>query len=315
MGTGLLGAGETTVSLGSVRGSERCRLIGVAIEVNNTSAEIYKQGSLTVAQLPDVANDTYDVLYADTGVTSYDTNYVQADEAVVQASSLLPLLSVPGSCTWQAADGVYAVPRMTEVPRTIRDYDCDGVTGAAPGRVPVLYGTDNFVATPNPASNRAVSGYEMVGFWPTSPSGFSPLQIWFSGLSNATTLVVSFRTIVEYFPHLDSALLPLASPSPPFDPKVLALYSATVVKAPYAVPVGQNAAGDYFRKILTALGQGMQLVAPIFGGYAPFVLAAGKLATAGGSMLRSRDEKVRETGPIVAKNEAGPRSKQVAHRK
>jgi hypothetical protein len=299
--------GDGDFALGSVLTSDRCRLIGCALEVHNTTAEVYKQGSLTVGMLPDTANDTSLILYRDNSGAWSDT-FVQADRALVRASSLTPLLAVPGSTTWSAADGVYAIPRMTMVPRDIYSY-AYGATSALNGsgastRVPIIYGTDGKTATPEPRGYSYTGpglGIYQAQFAPSSPSGFSPLQVWFSGLSAQTTLTLKFRSIVEYFPALNSALLPLASPSPIFDPKVLALYSAVVAEAPYAVQVDQNAAGDYFRKILKVLGQSLELISPIFGSYAPLAMGAGGLMKKGASMIRTG-----EAGPNSAqKNRKG----------
>jgi hypothetical protein len=81
----------------------------------------------------------------------------------------------------------------------------------------------------------------------------------------------------------------------------LALYSAVVAEAPYAVQVDQNAAGDYFRKILKVLGQSLELISPIFGSYAPLAMGAGGLMKKGASMIRTG-----EAGPNSAqKNRKG----------
>lgn len=290
--------GDSYSSLGSVLKTDRCRLIGVGIEIHNTTAEIYKQGSITVAMLPDTACDTSMIYYHDTAGAKDDT-FVQADRALVQACTLPPLLAVPGSSTWPASEGVYAIPRMTMVPRDVLSYAyTPGVATnqGASTRLPILYGTDGKVATPEPTGSHAEGGYSQCLFKPFGPNGFSPLQIWCSGLSAQTTLTVSFRTIVEYFPALNSPLLPLANPSPIFDPKALACYSAVAARAPYAVPVDQNSAGDYFKKILRVLGESLSVISPVFGSYAPIAQGLGKAMVSGSDLIR--------------KDEAGPRSAQ-----
>lgn len=273
-------------ALGSVQRTDRCRLIGAAFEIHNTTADVYKQGSLTVAMLPDSALDAGNVHYIS---DTHGTAVFQADRALMQASLVAPLRGVPGSSTWPASEGVYAVPRMTMVPRDIalfnegtgtRDETTWGVIGYGGNtRVPILYGTDGKVATPAATgwvfdTDDAQTLKDTLMVPPSAPNGFSPMQVFLTGLSTQTTLTVSFRTIVEYFPVLTSPMLPLATPSPIFDPKVLALYSAVAAKAPYAVPVGQNGSGDYFRKVLKVVAQSLGLMAPIFGTYAPIASAA-----------------------------------------
>ncbi len=295
--------GDTFESLGSVLSQDRCRLIGCAFEINNTTAEIYKQGSVTVAMLPETACDTSMCRYYDTNVSPFEDTFVQMDRAVRQSCTLPPLLSVPGSQTWKAAEGIYAIPRMSMVPRDVLSYSFTpgpSYRGAVT-RLPVLYGSDGKTATPSPAGHisPATSPTQAI-FKPFGPNGFSPLQVFFSGLSAETTLTITFRTIVEYFPALGSPLLPLASPSPVFDPKILSLYSSIAAKAPYAVPVDQNSAGDYFRKVLSIMGQSLELISPIFGQYAPVVSIIG-------SASKKLSQAVDKKGAGMQANQRKPR--------
>lgn len=281
--------GETHDCLGSCLTTDRCRVIAVALEIHNTTAEIYRQGSLTVAQRADVARDARSVQYMDTNGTPH-LNFpsYQADLAGMRASTLAPLLGVPGAQTWPAAEGCYVVPRMVEVPRNVNLFLASG------DRTPVVYGSDGKAGTLEP------SAFTPTPFFvPTIeavyPSGFCPVQVFFSGLSNQTSLTITFRTIVEYFPALGSALLPLAEPSPTYDPSVFGAYSAIIKEAPYAVPVSQNAAGDYFKKILRVVSTALDLTSPMFGTYAPLVALAAKA----GGLLASR------LGPKVDRKSAG----------
>jgi len=269
--------GDTNVSLGSALDVDRCRLIGVAFEVHNTTAEIYKQGSLTVAQLPDCATDAGSILYHDTASTdAYHDFTFQSDKGALKACTLQPLLAIPGSQTWPADKGVYAIPRMTEVPRKLAALS----GGTSSGRTVIAYGLGGTgVGTLEPTGFQSDGSIVVPTIPVVSPSGFSPLQVYLSGLSSSTTLTITFRTIVEYFPALGSTLLPLATPSPYYEAKVFGLYGAIAARAPYAVPVGQNAAGDYFRKIAGLLSNALVLTSPMFGDLAPLAYAVGKYGT------------------------------------
>lgn len=296
-GAPALVSGETYSVLNGIQNADRCRVIGCAFEVTNTTSDLYKQGSLTVAQLPDSADDPVNICYYDASSPT-TRNFIQADRGPVQASTLKPLLAVPGSNTWPAADGVYVVPRLTQIPKTTVVYGQVTSSVGVNSRVPILYGTDGKIATPEPYSTYletyAASPQKVPQFLPYAPNYFTPIQVFLSGLSNQTTLVIKLRLIVEYFPALSSTLLPLATPSPAYDPKVFALYSAIAAEAPYAVPVGQNAAGDYFRKIMKVAGAGLQWLSPIFGSYAPAA-----------SMVGYALERAPQ---LIPKDEAGPRA-------
>lgn len=285
-------AGETAAALGSVIGSDRCRLVGTAFEIANTTAPLYRQGSLTVAQLQDCETDNGLCQYIDRAASYADPAYhKQTDRGPVFATTPAYLRAVPGSQTWAAESGVYAIPRMTTVPHEIRSY-ARGVTSnagtgsvqvAVNSRIPICNDTEGFQATLEPAgmasfnSDFPTLAYSLPGFHPYGVSGFSPLQVFLTGLSPQTTLTITFRTIVEYFPSLGSVLLPLAQPSPGFDPKALRLYGEAVALAPYAVTIDQNPGGEYFRKVLNVLAKAAVLASGAFGELGPLVYGGGKI--------------------------------------
>lgn len=300
--TGSLNSAETPVgaALGSCSPYEKCRLIAVGYEIHNTTAEVYKQGSLIVAQLPDAACDHGTVAYCD--VRAQDPWLkvdAQSDRGCLRASTSTPLQAIPGSQTWPAADGVYVIPRMTQVPRAVNELVEPAAAAGFMGRGPVIRGTDGLSATIQPC-NYTGGAPNTLPIWKSYfPSGFSPVQTFLTGLSNQTTLTVTFRTVVEYFPDMDSGLLPLASPSPAYDAKAFALYGGIVARAPYAVPVGQNSAGEYFRKIMAIASKSLGLLAPMFGEYAPLATVAGRMG-----------EKyfTQKKGDKINKREAGARA-------
>lgn len=269
--------GDTNFALGSVSAtSDRCRLLAVAFEIHNTTAEIYKQGSLTVAQLTEPPSDTSTIVYHDVGVLGLKDQWYQADRCAPMANTLPPLLAVPGSQTWPLEKGVYAIPRMAVIPRDTGTFGTENN-----GRIPIMVGSDGKVATPGPLGwyfwDPPANTEQAPTFLPYRPSGFTPIQVFVSGASNQTSLTITLRTIVEYFPLLGSELLPLATPSPAYDPRVFEIYGRIVAEAPYAVPVGQNAGGDYFRKILYALSQALSIGSPYMGAYGSLAKTIGQL--------------------------------------
>lgn len=289
-------------TLGSVKYStDMSRVIGVAIEVHNTTADIYKQGSCTVAMLPDIGDDEGTCQYVNDAaglIATYPPIAAQRDVSPVFASTVAALQTVPGASTWPAAKGVYAIPRMVIIPRRLSTFESitggvNSIKGNALTRVPCVYDSNGNVCLPIPQDRLVIDPADGAGdsFWvPSSPncslSGFAGMQIFFTGLSNQTTLTVTFRTIVEYFPSVGSALLPLATPSPTFDVSAFRLYSEVVAKAPYAVPVSQNAGGDYFRKILQVIGAAAGAIAPFTGPFAPLVALGGRMANAGADLIK-----------------------------
>lgn len=277
------------------------RLIGVAIEVANTTAEMYKQGSVTVGMLPDVDYDRQTVTYVDTAaVAPYEVKDFSALRCACPVSVVGSLQAVPTASTWPAARGMYAIPRLQVCEPPVAD----------------VYGPHTAVYYYGPTAqiSRVMAGAAIGGkTFPIvnggSISGFSPMQIYFTGLSNSTSLTVTFRTIVEYFPPVTAALgsaasdlLPFVTPSPPSDPKALALYSATVAKAPYAVPVDMNSAGEYFAMVTKAIAQVAPMVAGIFSSTHP---AIGLAATATGMISQAISKELSKRKKVQAVAGAG----------
>jgi len=231
----------------SFRSTHQGRLIAVAVEIHNTTAEINRQGSLTVGMLPPSSADVQSITPIDgAGVPYYDKDF-QADSTTYFPGVVGDLKSVPQSATWEARKGVYMIPRLSKAdivpttPTPNRGTICRWRDGTATSGAAIT--VPQFVeATLN------MPYYQ--GF---NPSSFSPMCAFLSGLSNATTLTVTFRCLVEYFPTVSSEMISLTSPSASYDPKAMAAYSAICESAPCAVPVSMNAGGDYFRAILSTV--------------------------------------------------------------
>lgn len=220
------------------------RVIAKGFEVNNTTAEIYRQGNLTVALVPSCPRKDVTISYIDTNATPWVAASKHCFEMGTMPETLAQVRAIPQSAQWEAAKGVYFVPRMSSPP----DLNMEYRSGLMYTSSTVVYSPavlSSFSGTPTTAS--------------TSVDSFCGVVAYFSGLSNQTTLTVSYRTIVEYFPSPSSNLISEASPSAAYEPSVLQVYNEVVKQAPYAVPVGQNAAGDFFRKVLGAV----RTVAPI----------------------------------------------------
>jgi len=119
-------------------------------------------------------------------------------------------------------------------------------------------------------------------------SSFCTGHAYFTGLSPETTLSVTYRTFVEYSPPATSDFYTEVTPCAEYDPHVFEVYNMVAKQAPYAVPVGQNAAGDFFRKVLGAV----KTVAPIASKLlTPFPIASRVVGTIGaGAQALSRDD-------------------------
>lgn len=261
------------------------RLIGMGFEVNNTTAEIYKQGTVHVFRQPQQFE-------------SYNTFVNVEQMAVRDASGTAPTvipLSVPfsgryvqkwpkseadvtllsGTRTWKASDGCYCVvpfqsesnpiyPSEYTVPVIVEEFprSNEGSTVAeyyAYSDLPVPWNEMAFIV------NREK--------WaPTHSAG-----ALFVGLSPETTLTVTVNYYYEYFPaSADETLITLAKPSAGFDPVALALYSKALSTMPVGVPANMNGFGDWFAGVVSkfAPSVGAALMPFLGPGSAAFGLAA-----------------------------------------
>lgn len=292
--------------------SDRCRIIAVAFEVTNTTADIYKQGSLTVGQLPSAVNDYGLVAYLDGKAADPVPLFErQSWNSAKFAANRDALVAIPGSCSWAAKDGVYAIPRMITHTMPV-----DAPSYNKRAAVVQSSASDTLYHISTPSSFTTSLPY-VAG---VAASGFSALQVFFTGLSHETSLVITMRTLVEYFPSFNSPLLMLTTPSPPFCPKVFEIYSKTCQIAPYAVPVKQNGAGAYFRGLMRVLSVAAMAAAPLTGPFAPYVAAAGTFAGSAADIMDARKDERRAAKtrtqaphkplpiPPVRRNEAGARA-------
>lgn len=285
--------GETKFAYATALTLLPSRLIGVAFEVHNTTADVYKQGSVTAAPLPWGEKDFTSCTYADTNAAPWLTKDQQLDFGPDLPTVATDLRISPQSITIEAKDGIYAIPRMEVMPNTLSPYARHrGMAwrGYGTSSVPVISGS----ITGTPGTVPYVYG-------PAS-SGFVPVAAYFTGLSPQTSLQIVMRSIVEYFPPtnansypLGPSLIPTATPSAVYDPKALVLYSRIAQVAPYAVPVTMNPAGEYFRLLMKIAASVAPAIAPFLGPFAPVAVGAGALLGTGAEIWE-RSAKAKKNG-------------------
>jgi hypothetical protein len=266
------------------------RLVGMGFEVNNTTAEIYKQGTVHVfrqAQQQDTF-PTWMYRYvstvrdaAGTGTTNLPLNSAfTGRQLIAWPDSEESVTLLPGTRTWKAADGCYCVVpfESEENPITPAEYVNPILTDEfiqGPIRGAVLNEHDN-VFLPPPFSDTA-DGTAIQGlFWPNKWAPVHSVGAAFTGLSEQTSLTLTVNMYYEYFPtSSDVSLVTLATPSAGFDPVALSLYSEALSSMPVGVPASMNGFGDWFAGIVSkfAIPIGAAL-SPIFGPAAAGVGAA-----------------------------------------
>lgn len=264
------------------------RVIGMGIEIIDTTAQLYKQGALTAYKMPTVRNISGNLGYLNTAgtlQTNLTVGLISAPPSTVAEAVLYR-----SSVQWETHEGCYMSVGQEGV---VNDFATDTkgalaittdgtFTPATPSLVTNVSATTALQAPPILTSAVAADGLKRVN---VTQSG-----VFLSGLHNDATFKVRVRVYVERAPERgDTDLIPLCSPSAPYDAKALELYSMAVTMLPVAVPVSFNAKGDWWKWIVKVLGE----VAPILGGILTPVIGpeAGAIGSAVGGVLQTVSKK------------------------
>lgn len=223
------------------------RIVGMAFEVVNTTAEIEKQGTITAYRMPQLSNPS-DVTISETGAATARAQlrvqaYQQPPATPAEATNLI------GTKQWAAAEGSYSTvtqctianPISFETHQAMMFTSSDLTNGNS-----VLIGQYVFNGTQN-----APPAMSPVNTLQNKLVPFNTSGVFLTGLSSGTTLRLKVKVYVEAAPTwANPQLAVLATPSAAYDVHALELYSKAMNILPVAVPVGENAAGDWWKKVL-----------------------------------------------------------------
>ena len=278
------------------------RIVYSGFEVVNTTAQIYKQGAVTVyeygnsyevgASQPDMQYNVQNPANPRIPTQYNPTTYFRSPPNTLAEAKIMP-----GSHSWAAADGSYNTAKFqTDNPfqaLTARPWVvCQNQTKSADGGGYMTPTPARGTATPFSAGSFASSlnlAVDRDDEASQTPLGGSPGPVHFSrmnttgayytGLSSATTLFVIWRVGIERLPSANNpAFLALAQPSATFDPNALVLYNMVANVLPPGCPQGYNDAGKWYNWIANAAKNSIPQVYPI-------VRTAHMLATAMGRPL------------------------------
>lgn len=222
------------------------RLIGYAIEVHDVSAPLYKRGTCTVVHATGGFQHIDDVRNMTDGTT--DRMGERQDSTPALPTTLGMMQSFPNVYTGSVAKGCYVIARMSKAKHPVR------FTGSLGHEFPHAFSWNHASSTVPSSITRDIRGADSFADLRTRlgmvSSGFQPFAIRLSGLPAEGEYRVTFRALVEYFPEADNpSALGISTPSPPMCQEVMEIYQRTISVMPSAVPVGNNASGDYWRQI------------------------------------------------------------------
>lgn len=245
------------------------RIIGGGFEVHNDTAELYKNGSITVYSQASESCSRF--VTADRGLELDMVGVAQ--QARLPPVTIAEATSLVNARTWSALDGCY-VPFILDV----RQSEFQQATAS-----PLILNKVDSSAAYGALTTALVTNFERVNAESTALRATSPLRsagletvgAYFTGLTKETVLTLDIRFIVEVAPTAaNTTLTSLASPSSRYDPTALELYSRAVRELPPGVKVSMNAAGDWWRIVSSAI----RLAAPIVSKMGPYGQAAAAAA-------------------------------------
>lgn len=270
------------------------RVLGFGLEVHDVTAEIYKQGTLTVAEIEQTGFENPEVFF----IRNYDDGTPTAKKSVGavinmptpvqgniiqnQYADLASAVYMPGSVQWEAKKGCYIVMPFTGV---------DNFVNHARTSVGV-YTTELSVGASQNVTNPTVINTSQLFFpKPTVSGSGDPLifpldclvpmhskQVLLTGLNANSTFTVNTVLYLEQFPTTyDPTLLTLARPSCPLDEMALEIISRATQELPVAVPVNENPLGEWFQDVV---GTALEVLEPLgmiaFPEFAPLIGAGGQ---------------------------------------
>lgn len=267
-----------TIDMTAQAGAGLSRVIGFGFEIVNTTAEIYKQGALTAYRMPQEPKMDVNIYY-DVAGTTVGQSYVYQYRALPSKSADAMLLG--GTKQWAAADGAYVAVPLASVHNPLGTHVSIGQHYSQKADDAAL---DNVVAS-NAAFLSAVNVAPVMSAFNSVEQKYIPYcstGVFMTGLSPQSTFRVKVKVYVERAPTFaEPELAVLATPSAPYDAKVLQLYSACLSRLPVAVPVSMNAAGDWWKMVLNTVAAVAVPVGTILGG--PAGAAIGGAVAAGAS--------------------------------
>lgn len=265
------------------------RIIGAGFEVVNSTAPINQQGQCTVWRMPSVPFNS--VVYPNS-TPFYPCPYTGSR---LPPGTLGEAMSLYGSRSWHAKEGCYVVARQNSA--------VNNCTSAYYQNI--LYSDTDF--TTLAGAPGAALAYNLYGnHYATAPwislcDKISPFDLsgaTFTGLSNATTLTINVRWLIERVPSpQEPDLVCLATPSSCYDPIALELMTQAMCLAPPGVMLSENPLGEWFKTALRMVADyAPKIGASLSAAGVPFAGTAGHIAggLAQGTQLILKEKKKRE---------------------
>jgi len=281
---------QISITLPPTATAGRRRLIAQGFEVTNVTPDIYKSGTVTAYRVPQSRSEFHGVssdmqiLSAPVGTPPKQKSPLVANDYTGWSSGLHPrmfdkfslppadisaAMSYSGSLQWAAKDGAYVVCRLSDIENPMRENERKTVMFAANDQstlptntqalLPLVEDCRVMYSHTQQAGSTADDRANFTYHERSAPGGvytpFDTSGVFLTGLSPQTVLTITYKQFWEIAPRVNdkatSALVYTTQPSAYHDPEALEAYSRIASLLPVAVPVRENALGDWFRRALS----------------------------------------------------------------
>jgi len=217
------------------------RLIGMGVEVINTTAPINRSGTLYCWRLPGIQEDDETLQYLSGAVV---TRVGQFRRVATPPTFPSDAMLIPGTRSWASEEGCYLVSAMEQNNPPLY-----------PTQTSILYRTitfDPLFVGINNAGTIVTGNANSAGeAFRNTPFNLSGIMLRGNNPNSKFTLNVIWY--YEEFPDIYSDVLTLATPSCEMDPLALRLYAEVLNSLPVAVPSSWNASGDWWWDVVSAI--------------------------------------------------------------
>jgi hypothetical protein len=288
--------GSTGIELPQEFTKGTIKLIGMGIEVFNTTAEISKQGTVSYIRMSQPDTDDFaGYVSMTTPVNAWSFRNLRPFRE--PPKNLAEMSNYPGFAQTEAREGYYA-PVIIKVNANNRNYPItkglltlseDPEGGAIPVTGIPCHSSQNapFLVPGN--TTPFYSSRNNPIFVDTDSN-----VVMFTGLSDATTLTLRVRFICERFPNdSEKQMLVIATPTAPYDPVAIELYTRAISQMPSGVPFSENPAGEWWLKMINEVAS---LAAPLLSSIHPLAGAGARLIGNGADSLRKDWRRERKKG-------------------
>lgn len=257
----------SAISIPQKYASGHFRLIAAGVEIVNTTADLYKGGSISTYRAP----------------SSPKAGLVQSGFSIagVGYSVGMPMafISLPPSTqaqaaiytdtrTWAAEDGAYVIATMSDTENpyvTLSPGDVvlkQDLDSASLVKLYNLGQTQNIWTSADINITTGTNGTR--GIANCSPLPFTSTGAILAGLNPNSTIQITVRYYLERIPALyEPDLLSMCQLPPAFDGTALEIYSRCLAQMPVGVPVAQNPLGEWFSSVVDTV----MSVAPKIGSF------------------------------------------------